>query len=73
LTAKHIEAWKEVVASYVPSNIFPRKQWVKDDEIFWGSELQQQIICMMTLKIFPTKWQEFWEEQGGMEVVWRTI
>jgi hypothetical protein len=23
---------------------------------------------MTTLKIFPAEWQEFWEEQGGMEV-----
>jgi hypothetical protein len=28
---------------------------------------------MLTLKRFPTKGQEFWEEQGVMEVVWRTI
>jgi hypothetical protein len=29
---------------------------------------------MMTLlKRFPIKWQEFWEEQGGMEVVQKTI
>ena len=33
LTAKDIVAWKEAVASYVRSAIFPRKQWVKDNEI----------------------------------------
>jgi hypothetical protein len=27
----------------------------------------------MTLGRFPTKWEEFWNEQGGMEVVRRTI
>jgi hypothetical protein len=72
VTAKDIVAWKEGVATYVRSSIFPRKQWVKDDEIQWGSPIQK-IICKMTLGRFPTKWEEFWNEQGGMEVVRRTI
>ena len=72
LTAKDIVAWKEAVASYVRSAIFPRKQWVKDNEIEWGSGIQK-IICKMKLGKFPTKWQEFWDEQGGMEVVRKTI
>ena len=33
LTAKDIVAWKEAVASYVHSFLFPRKQFVKDEEI----------------------------------------
>ena len=72
LTAKDIVAWKEAVASYVCSSIFPRKQWVKDHEIQWGSRIQK-LICKMTLRRFPAKWEEFWDEQGGMEVVRRTI
>jgi hypothetical protein len=72
LTAKDIVAWKEAVASYVRSAIFPRKQWVKDNEIEWGSGIQK-IICKMTLGRFPAKWEEFWDEQGGMEVVRKTI
>jgi hypothetical protein len=72
LTAKDIVAWKEAVASYVRSSIFPRKQWVKDHEIAWGSEIQK-LICKMTLGRFPAKWEEFWDEQGGMEVVRQTI
>ena len=72
LTAKDIVAWKEAVASYVRSSIFPRKQWVKDHEIEWGSGIQK-IICKMTLGRFPAKWEEFWDEQGGMEVVRKTI
>ena len=72
LTAKDILAWKEAVASYVRSYIFPRKQWVKDHEICWGSGIQK-LICRKTLGKFPTKWEEFWEEQGGMEVVRKTI
>jgi hypothetical protein len=73
LAAKDIVAWKEAVASYVCSSIFPRKQWVKDHEICWGSGLQK-LICKMTLGgRFPTKWKEFWDEQGRMEVVRKTI
>jgi hypothetical protein len=72
LTAKDIVAWGEAVASYVRSSIFPRKQWVKDYEIEWRSGIQK-IICKMTLGRFPAKWEEFWEEQGGMEVVCKTI
>jgi hypothetical protein len=72
LTAKDIVAWKEAVASYVRSSIFPRKQWVKDHEIAWGSEIQK-LIYKMTLGRFPAKWEEFWDEQGGMEVVRQTI
>ena len=72
LTEKNIVAWKEAVASYVRSSIFPRKQWVKDNEIEWGSGIQK-IICKMTLGRFPAKWEEFWDEQGGMEVVRKTI
>ena len=72
LTPKDIVAWKEAVASYVRSSIFPRKQWVKDNEIEWGSGIQK-IICKMTLGRFPAKWEEFWDEQGGMEVVRKTI
>ena len=72
LTAKDIVAWKEAVASYVRSYIFPRKQWVKDHEICWGSGIQK-LICRETLGKFPTKWEEFWEELGGMEVVRKTI
>ncbi len=71
-TEKNIVAWKEAVASYVRSSIFPRKQWVKDNEIEWGSGIQK-IICKMTLGKFPAKWEEFWDEQGGMEVVRKTI
>ena len=55
LSAKDITAGKEEVANYVRSYIFPRKQWVKDDEIDWGSEIQK-VICKMTLKRFPNKW-----------------
>jgi len=72
LSAKDIAAWKDEVANYVRSYIFPRKQWVKDKEIGWGSEMQK-LICKMTLKRFPNKWEEFWDEQGGMEVVRKTI
>jgi hypothetical protein len=72
LAAKDIVAWKEAVASYVHSSIFPRKQWVKDHEICWGSSIQK-LICKMTLGRFPTKWEAFWDEQGGMEVVRKTI
>jgi hypothetical protein len=72
LTAKVIEDWKEAVASYVRSYIFPRKQWVKDDEIEWGSGIQK-IICKKTLGRFSTRWEEFWEERGGMEVGRKTI
>ena len=72
LTAKDIEAWKEAVASYVCSCIFPRKQWVRDDEICWGSGIQK-VVCKMTLGRFPAKWEEFWEDQGGLEVVRKTI
>ena len=72
LTPKNLEEWKEVVANYVRCNIFPRKQWVKDEEIKWGSDLQK-IICKKTLKRFPTKWEKCWVEQGGMEVVRMTI
>ena len=71
-SVKDIAAWKEEVANYVRSYIFPRKQWVKDKEIGWGSEMQK-LICKMTLKRFPSKWEEFWDEQGGMEVVRKTI
>ena len=72
LTAKDIEAWKETVASYVRSYIFPRKQWVRDDEICWGSGIQK-LFCKMTLGRFPTKWEEYWEDHGGLEVVQKTI
>jgi hypothetical protein len=72
LTAKVIDDWKEAVASYVRSSIFPRKQWVKDHEIQWGSGIQK-IICMKTLGRYSPRWEEFWEEQGGMEVVRKTI
>jgi hypothetical protein len=72
LTPKDIATWKEAVASYVLSSIFPRKQWVKDHEIQWGSGIQK-IICKMMLGRFPSKWEEFWDEQGGMEVVRKTI
>jgi len=72
LTKKNLEEWKLVVGSYVRCQIFPRKQWVKDEEIEWGSELQK-IICKKTLKRFPTKWEQFWVEHGGMEVVRMTI
>jgi hypothetical protein len=74
LTAKDIVAWwkEAVLASYVCSFIFPRRQWVKDHEIEWGSGIQN-IICKMTLGRFPAKWEEFWDEQGGMEVVGKTI
>ena len=44
LTAKHVVAWKEAVAGYVRNCIFPRKQWVKDEEICWGSMIQK-VIC----------------------------
>jgi hypothetical protein len=27
----------------------------------------------MTLGRYPAKWEEFWDEQGGMEVVRKTI
>jgi hypothetical protein len=42
-TDKNIEAsWKEAVANYVCSSIFPRKQqWVKDHKIEWGSGIQK--------------------------------
>jgi len=72
LTANGIQAWKEAIESFVHSSIFPRKQWVKDDEMHWGSELQK-IICKMTLTRFPTRWEEFWEEKGGMEAVHKTL
>ena len=73
LTAKNIVAWQEAIASYVRSSIFPRKQWVKDHEICWGSGIQK-LICKMTLGgRFPTKWEELWDERGGMEVVRKTI
>ena len=72
LTAKHIKAWKEAVACYVRTTIFPRKQFVKDEEICWGSGIQK-VICVKTLGRVPSKWQDFWDEQGGMEVVRRTI
>jgi hypothetical protein len=72
LTAKVIADWKKAVASYVRSYIFPRKQWVKDHEIEWGSGIQK-IICAKTLGRCSTQWEEFWDEQGGMEVVRKTI
>jgi hypothetical protein len=72
LTPKDIVAWKEAVASYVRSSIFPRKQWVEDHEIEWGSGIQK-IICKMMLGRFPSKWEEFWDEQGGLEVERKTI
>jgi len=72
LTAKVIADWKEAIASYVRSSIFPRKQWVKDKEIEWGSGIQK-IICAKTLGRYSTQWEEFWEEHGGMEVVRKTI
>jgi hypothetical protein len=72
LTAKDIVAWKEAVAGYVRSAIFPRKQWVMDHEICWGSAIQK-LVCNKTLRRFPMKWEEFWDEQGGMEVVRKTI
>ena len=72
LTAKNIVAWKEAVAGYVHSSIFPRKQWVMDHEICWGSVIQK-LVCNKILGRFPTKWEEFWDEQGGMEVVRKTI
>jgi hypothetical protein len=50
----------------------PRKQWVKDYKIYWGSGIPK-LICKMTLARFPTKWEELWDEQGGMEVVRKTI
>ena len=42
LTVKDIVAWKEAVASYVRSYIFPRKQFVKDEEIGWKSVIHLQ-------------------------------
>ncbi len=72
LTAKVVEAWKEAVAGYVHSSIFPSKQWLKDHKIQWGSGIQKT-ICKMTLVRFPAKWEEFWDEKGGMEVVNKTI
>jgi hypothetical protein len=72
LTAKNIVAWKEAAASYVRSSISPRKQWVRDHEICWGSGIQK-LICKMTLGRYPAKWEEFWDEQGGMEAVCKTI
>jgi len=72
LTTKGVMAWKEAIASFVRSSIFPRKQFVTDEEICWGSVIQK-VICTKTLGRFPGKWQEFWEEQGGMEVVRRTV
>ena len=33
----------------------------------------QQVICTATLGTYETKWEEFWNDQGGMEVVRRTI
>ena len=72
LTEKDIVAWKEAVASYVRAYIFPRKQWVKDEEICWESVIQK-VICKVTLGNYASKWEEFWDDQGGMEVVRKTI
>ena len=65
-------AWKEEVATYIRAYIFPRKQWVKEEEICWGSVIQR-VICKVILGKYVSKWREFWEDQGGQEVVRRTI
>ena len=64
LTAKDIVAWKEAEATYVRSAIFPRKQWVKDNKIEWGSRIQK-IICKMTY------FQQNWKSFGMSRVEWR--
>jgi hypothetical protein len=66
---KHIiDDWKDSAALYVRQKLFDKKQFVTDDELVMGGNIQK-LVCEYINVSGEVRAILFWEERGGMETI----
>jgi hypothetical protein len=70
---KHtIDDWKDSAALYVRQKLFDKKQFVTDDELVMGGNIQK-LVCEYINLSGGERARLFWEERGGMETIRNTF
>ena len=64
--------WKDATADYVRTQLFDKKQFVSDEDLVMGGNIQK--LVSFELHISGKERQRlFWEDQGGMTTVRETV
>jgi pullulanase/glycogen debranching enzyme len=64
--------WKDATADYVCTKMFDRKQFVSDDALVMGGNIQKLVSFELIISGKESQ-RLFWEEQEGMTTVRETV
>jgi len=67
-----LEDWHDSAAEYVRSELFPKKQFVDDEELVMGRTIQK-LVCMHIHISGEERARVYWEEKGGKQIVRNTF
>ena len=67
-----IADWKDSAAEYVRSEMFDKKQFVTDQELVVGGNLQR-LVCYQINISGNERARKFWNDNGGRETVRMTV
>lgn len=64
--------WKDSAAQYVRQQLFDKKQFVTDEELAFGGNIQK-LVCADINVSSDERALQFWNERGGKETVRNTF
>ncbi len=64
--------WKDATADYVRTKLFDKKQFVTDEYLMMGGQIQKLVAFELHISGLERQ-RIFWEEQGGMTTVRNTV
>ena len=67
-----IADWKDSTAEYVRSEMFDKKQFVTDQELVVGGNIQR-LVCYKINISGIERARKFWNENGGRETIRMTV
>jgi hypothetical protein len=67
-----LDDWKDSAAEYIRSELFVKKQFVRDSDLVFGGNIQK-LVCISLNIAGETRARIFWDDKGGKETVRNTF